>query len=147
MSAFSFSDAVQGVLAQRLARKLCGVCRTSRPLRPAERRALSEEYCDGTPLDPARIRADWSERFSAGPLLYSAPGCEACGESGYDGHVGLFEFLPASPLVRRLIRQRRPIEELAAGAMREGMRTLKQDGIEKALAGGSDLLEIRAATV
>ena len=61
--------------------------------------------------------------------------------------MGLFEFLPASPLVRRLIRQRRPIEELAAGAMREGMRTLKQDGIEKALAGASDLLEIRAPTV
>jgi type II secretory ATPase GspE/PulE/Tfp pilus assembly ATPase PilB-like protein len=144
---FSFSDALQGVLAQRLARKLCGVCRTSRPLTPAEAHALSEEYCHGTPLDPARIRADWSQRFTAGPLLYSAPGCEACGDSGYDGHVGLFEFLPATPLVRRLIRQRRPLDELAAGALREGMRALKQDGIEKALAGETDLLEIRAATV
>jgi type II secretory ATPase GspE/PulE/Tfp pilus assembly ATPase PilB-like protein len=148
VNAFSFSDALQGVLAQRLARRLCAACRVSRPLTPAEMRALSEEYCDGTSLDASDVCARWSERHGESRLhLYSAPGCEACGGSGYDGHVGLFELLPATPRVRQLIRQRRSIDEVAAAVVHDGMRTLKQDGIEKALAGASDLLEIRAATV
>jgi type II secretory ATPase GspE/PulE/Tfp pilus assembly ATPase PilB-like protein len=147
VNGFSLSDAVQGVLAQRLARRLCLACRVSRRFTATETRALSEEYCDGTPLDPSGIRAEWSKRYGESALLYSAPGCEACGGSGYGGHVGLFELLPATPRVRQLIRQRRSMDELAAAAMQEGMRTVKQDGIEKALAGTSDLLEIRAATV
>jgi type II secretory ATPase GspE/PulE/Tfp pilus assembly ATPase PilB-like protein len=147
VNAFSLSDALQGVVAQRLARRLCLACRVSRPFTAAETHALSEEYCDGTALDPADVRAKWRKRYGESLLFYSAPGCEACGGSGYDRHVGLFELLPASPRVRQLIRQRRSMDELAAAVMQEGMRTVKQQGIEKALAGESDLLEIRAATV
>jgi type II secretory ATPase GspE/PulE/Tfp pilus assembly ATPase PilB-like protein len=60
--------------------------------------------------------------------------------------MGLQELLLGGSGLRPLILQRRPVSELAAAAARDGMRTLRQDGIEKALAGDCDLREVRAAT-
>jgi type II secretory ATPase GspE/PulE/Tfp pilus assembly ATPase PilB-like protein len=147
VNAFSFSDALTGVVSQRLARRLCLTCRTSRSLTSSDIDALVDEYCHDTSLAPAQVRAEWAARFGHELLLFTAPGCEACGGTGHDGHIGLFELLPASPTMRRLIRQRRPLDELGAAAMQRGMRTLRQDGIEKALAGHCDLAEVRATTV
>lgn len=144
---FSLSDALLGVVGQRLARRLCVRCRISRPLEPAETDVLVHEYCDGTLLQPSRIRAEWTERYGSAPLVYGAQGCELCSGTGYRGRIGLFELMRASAAMRPLLLQRRPADELVAAAMQNGMRTLKQDGIEKALAGFCDLREVRAATV
>ena len=144
---FSLSDALLGVLAQRLAHRLCLRCRISRPLEPAEVEGLIDEYCDGTALPPAQVRAEWTQRFGAEPLIYGAQGCELCGNSGYRGRIGFYEVLKGGPALRRLMAQRRPVHELAAAAVEGGMRTLKQDGIEKALAGHCDIRQVRAATV
>jgi type II secretory ATPase GspE/PulE/Tfp pilus assembly ATPase PilB-like protein len=147
VNAFSFSDALSGVVSQRLARRLCLACRSTRAMSESEVGALVEEYCDGTSLAPDQVRAEWASRYGNELSLYAAPGCASCGGTGYDGHIGLFELLPAAPAIRRLIRQRRPLEELTAAAMQRGMRTLRQDGLEKALGGHCDLAEVRAATV
>ena len=144
---FSLSDALLGVVGQRLARRLCLRCRISRPLESAETDVLVQEYCDGTHLRPAQIRAEWTERFGNEPLVYGAQGCELCSGTGYRGRIGLFELMRTGAAMRPLLLQRRPVDELVGAAMHDGMRTLKQDGIEKALAGFCDLREVRAATV
>jgi type II secretory ATPase GspE/PulE/Tfp pilus assembly ATPase PilB-like protein len=147
VNAFSLSDAMSGVVSQRLARRLCLACRNGRPLTGSELDMLLDEYRHATPLAPAQVRADWAARYGSHPSLYSAAGCETCAGTGYDGHIAIFEILSGSPEIRRLIRQRRPVEEVAAAAMQRGMRTLRQDGLEKALAGYCDIAEVRAATV
>ena len=147
VDAFSLSDALLGVLAQRLARRLCSRCRISRPLEPSEVTGLVEEYCDGTALPHAQVRAEWAQRFGAAPLIYGAQGCELCGNTGYRGRIGFYEVLKGGPSMRPLMSQRRAVDELAAAAIDGGMRTLKQDGIDKALAGHCDMREVRAATV
>jgi type II secretory ATPase GspE/PulE/Tfp pilus assembly ATPase PilB-like protein len=93
------------------------------------------------------VRTEWAQRFGDEPLIYGAQGCELCGNTGYRGRIGFYEVLKVDPTMRRLMSQRRPFHELAAAAMQGGMRTLKQDGIEKALAGHCDMREVRAATV
>lgn len=143
---FSLSDALTGVLAQRLVRKLCLACRVSRPLMRAELDALVAEYCRGTPFDPAQARVELAECCSGDFRAYDAPGCELCGGSGYSGMSGLFELMPIEGALADHIRGRHAPSELAAAALRQGMRTLRQDGIRKALAGVCDLLEVRAAT-
>jgi len=148
VDAFSLSDALLGILGQRLVRRLCARCRrASRPLTPAEIEALLQEYCEGTPLHRQQIAAEWAQRFGDVLVLFEAAGCELCGGTGYRGRIGLHELLLGGAGLRPLILQRRPVAELAAAAISDGMRTLKQDGIEKALAGDCDLREVRAATV
>ena len=146
VNAFSLSDALRGVIAQRLARGLCVACRASRPLTSGEIATLVDEYRAGTPLDTIAVRAEWQRRFGEHLLLHSAVGCEACGGSGYTGHVALFEVLAAHADIHQLVRQRHPIEDIVAAAIRGGMRTVGQAGILKALAGECDIREIRAAT-
>jgi type II secretory ATPase GspE/PulE/Tfp pilus assembly ATPase PilB-like protein len=148
VDAFSLSDALLGVLGQRVVRRLCARCRrASRPFKPAEIEALLQEYCEGTRLHAPEVGAEWIQRFGDALLLYEANGCELCVGTGYRGRIGLHELLLGGSGLRPLIRKRQPVRELAAAAIRDGMRTLKQDGIEKALAGDCDLREVRAATV
>ena len=68
-----------------------------------------------------------------------------CRRTGYRGRIGLFELLVMTPALRQLVLHRAPASELRALAMRGGMRTLKQDGIEKCLSGDTDIIEVRAA--
>ena len=115
-------------------------------LAPADINALIQEYCNGSLLHPAQVRAEWARRYGDELSLYSAAGCETCNGTGYYGHIGLFQLMRGGTAMRPLIRQQPSGRELTLAAMREGMRTLKQDGIEKALAGICDLAEVRAAT-
>ena len=143
MDPFNFADALAGVLAQRLARRLCEKCKYSQTMSASEMDSLAQEYCHDTPLDPAEVIAAWRTR-EAGLLLYSAKGCEGCGQSGYRGRSGLHELLVATPELRQMTQRRASASELRAVALRAGMRTLKQDGIEKCLLGLTDLQEVRA---
>ena len=144
MDPFNFSDSLTGVLAQRLARKLCDGCKTGAVLSRTELADLAKEYCHETPLDEKEVIAEWRERYGGEPRLYHAPGCDACKKTGHVGRIGLHEVLVSNAEIRALIRRRAPVDELREAAMRKGMRTLKQDGIEKCLAGITDLPEVRA---
>lgn len=79
--------------------------------------------------------------------LYEAVGCDRCGKRGYRGRIGLHELLVNSKAIRRLIQTHASVEELQAVAMQEGMLTLRQDGIEKALQGHTDLAQVRAVAM
>jgi type II secretory ATPase GspE/PulE/Tfp pilus assembly ATPase PilB-like protein len=79
--------------------------------------------------------------------LYKAKGCEACGNTGYKGRVGLHELLIASDTIKKLIQEHARVAEILAVSLEEGMRTLKMDGIEKVLQGITDLPQVRAVCI
>jgi type II secretory ATPase GspE/PulE/Tfp pilus assembly ATPase PilB-like protein len=78
-----------------------------------------------------------------GIALYRAKGCARCDRTGYKGRMGLYELLAADAAVKRLVQTRAPVTELAAAAVANGMRTLKQDGIDKVIRGLTDVPQVR----
>jgi type II secretory ATPase GspE/PulE/Tfp pilus assembly ATPase PilB-like protein len=141
---FSFGDALLGVLAQRLARRVCSKC--SQQVKPdsATLRKLAEEYCAGLDENVDQVVSRWQQESRDGPHLVRATGCEHCGRTGYRGRLALHELLVATPEIRRLIHLRSPAAEITRCALAQGMRTLRQDGIEKALRGLTTLEQVRA---
>ncbi len=121
---FLISSSVITVLAQRLARAICTRCKVAYAP-PAE--ALG------------RLGAD---RIDADVVFYRGQGCEVCRGTGYKGRIGIFELLTITDPIRDLIVRRAPATEIKAQAIREGMRTLRDDGLEKVLAGVSTIDEI-----
>ena len=146
MDPYNFADSLAGVLAQRLARRLCPECKSSRAVSEQELLGLAEEYCHDTPIDPAAALTEWRERYGPESRLYASRGCDACKQSGYRGRTGLHELFVTTPDLRQLMQRRAPASELRSAAIRSGMRTLKQDGIEKCFLGLTDILEVRAMT-
>ncbi len=153
---FLFGDALLGVLAQRLARGLCGKCRV--PYRPAESeiKHLLREYANALenigPWQQNRTSAyqalyrDWQSRFADahGALtFYRASGCAAC-SGGYTGRLALHELLVVNPDLRKAIQRKAPATEIQQLGLAAGMRTLRQDGILKVLAGETDLAQVEA---
>jgi type II secretory ATPase GspE/PulE/Tfp pilus assembly ATPase PilB-like protein len=150
MDPFNFADALLGVLAQRLARALCPDCRKPHKLSEEEVRVLLREYCEGTPLMPAEVRKRWESSYGdkQGQLtLYEAAGCDNCGNRGYRGRLGIHELLVNSRAIKALIQAHARVEDIQRTALSEGMLTLKQDGIEKALQSKTDLAQIRAVAM
>lgn len=150
---FSFADSLQGILAQRLVRRLCPACLQLVPLEPLRLRELMNDYRaqlpDDHPLqDIDTLEREWRQHFSRdGQLMIGqAPGCPECGQTGFRGRLPLHELLVTSPEVRHLVQSRSRPAQIQAQAVREGMRTLRQDGIEKVLTGLTTLAEVRASS-
>ena len=146
MQPFNFADSMLAILAQRLVRRLCVKCKIVEPVAPQELRDLAIEYCVDTTLSVDEIMEEWTNRYGSAPKLARAPGCARCGQSGYSGRLGIHELLVNSALVRPLIRRSAGADELRTAGIAEGMRTLRQDGIEKCLEGLTDIHEVRGAT-
>jgi type II secretory ATPase GspE/PulE/Tfp pilus assembly ATPase PilB-like protein len=147
MDPFNFADALLGVLSQRLARTLCSVCRQPYEASDEEINQLLNEYQAGTPLESAAVLEWWQHQYaneSGKFTLQRAAGCTACDDRGYRGRIGLHELLLATPAIKKLIHRRATVDDMLATAIKEGMRTLKQDGIEKILQGHTDVAQIRA---
>ena len=144
MDPFNFSDALLGVLAQRLVRKLCPDCKASYSPSGGQLAELAAEYCSsgGAALAPDKLLDAWRSK-PKGITLYKAKGCARCDRTGYRGRTGLYELLVADAPVKRLIQKRAPMTEIGAAAAANGMRTLKQDAIEKMLRGITDLSQVR----
>ena len=150
MDPFNFADALLGVLAQRLARMLCRDCRKPHKLSEEEVRVLLREFCDGTSLVPADVRKRWESSYGdkQGQLtLFEAAGCDKCENRGYRGRLGIHELLVNSRAIKALIQTHARVEDIQKTALNEGMLTLKQDGIEKALQGKTDLAQVRAVAI
>jgi type II secretory ATPase GspE/PulE/Tfp pilus assembly ATPase PilB-like protein len=147
MDPFNFSDALLGILGQRLARRLCSRCKRSRPVSEAELSALAAEYCGETRLDCAEVARQWQRDYSVNGrlMLHEAVGCQAC-RGGYAGRAGIYELLVATPRLKDLIRSRAPVPQLVELACEGGMRLLRQDAIDKVLRGVLDLSAARAAS-
>ena len=144
---FSFGDSLLGVLAQRLVRRVCAECATPVALTGEGAERLAMEYADGTPVDPGAVLAGWRDRHSreGGRLAtFRGSGCDACSGSGYRGRVGVHEFMPVTPALRKLVHGRSESEAIRERAIAEGMRTLRQDAIDKVLMGLTTLEQARA---
>jgi type II secretory ATPase GspE/PulE/Tfp pilus assembly ATPase PilB-like protein len=142
MDPFNFADALLGVLAQRLVRKLCPDCKTAYTPTGPQLEELALEYYGEARGDPGKILHAWRSQ-SKGITLYRAKGCSRCDRTGYRGRMGLYELLVADPTVKRLVQTRAPLTEIVAAAVASGMRTLKQDGIDKVIRGLTDLQQVR----
>jgi type II secretory ATPase GspE/PulE/Tfp pilus assembly ATPase PilB-like protein len=142
MDPFNFADALLGVLAQRLVRRLCADCKVPYAPSAGELEALAEEYCAGSHADPAQVLEGWTSRSAY--ALHRAKGCPRCDRTGYRGRLAVYELLSADAQVKRLVQTRAPVSEIAAAAAQVGMRTLKQDGIEKVIQGLTDMHQVRA---
>jgi len=133
---FSFADALLGVLAQRLTRGLCKKCR--------------EQY-DATDNEVDEIVQAFGEEeaarrgFVRGRMkLWRGVGCEICGKTGYKGRLAVHELLVNDDHIKQAIAKRAPVDEVRRFAVAGGMTTLLQDGIEKAIAGKTDMKQVLA---
>ena len=155
MDPFNFGDALLGILAQRLVRRLCRKCVTAQEATATEEEELLHDYMQvmselETPPQEADVLASWRQRFgppdgNANRLVrYRSAGCEHCGNTGYRGRAGIHELMLISRGLRHLIQTGKRADELQKHALGEGMQTLRQDGIEKVLAGVTSIEEVRA---
>ena len=120
---FLVSSSVNVILAQRLVRKLCTKCKKKEKIHPEALRELG--VTSGETFD-----------------IYAAGGCPACSNTGYSGRTGLYEVMPVSDALREMILNRGSASEIKEQAVREGMITLRGDGILKLRAGVTSLAEI-----
>jgi type II secretory ATPase GspE/PulE/Tfp pilus assembly ATPase PilB-like protein len=160
MDPFNFADALLGILAQRLAKRLCGDCKKPHTASADEIKAMLTEFSSELTntatwkKDPGaamkNLYAEWVKLF-ADPkgqfTLYTPVGCEKCSGTGYRGRVGLHELLIGTDPVKKAIQEHARVAELFAIALDEGMRTLKQDGMEKVLQGITDMHQVRAVCI
>jgi len=140
LNPLNFSDAFLGVMAQRLARRLCAKCKEA--YHPSEEEiediitAYGRQYFEKTGI-----------RHTADTVLYRPRGCEECSGIGYKGRLGIHELMEGTPEIKRMIKKQASAELLFEQAIKEGMTTLKQDGILKVFDGLTNLDEIRRIVV
>jgi type II secretory ATPase GspE/PulE/Tfp pilus assembly ATPase PilB-like protein len=159
MDPFNFSDALLGILAQRLAKRMCS-CKQSYTPEPAELTSFLREYCEEL-MSTSRFKADpkgameavykdWVKTYGndKGQLSFYKPvGCDKCGGTGLKGRCGLHELLIASDRLKKAIQEHARVAEMLAICLEEGMRTLKQDGMEKCLTGVTHIKEVRSVCI
>lgn len=158
MDPFNFADALLGILAQRLAKKLCD-CKAAYVPDAEEFRLFVAEYAeelrhskawkDDYAGESKKLVDSWLKTYGEdGHIkLYKAVGCDKCNKTGYKGRVGLHELLVADDDVKKLIQERARVAELFATAVEGGMRTLKMDGMEKIMMGLTDLKMVRSVCI
>lgn len=158
MDPFNFADALLGILAQRLAKRLCD-CKEAYSPDQAELRSFINEYAqDLQHTDPwkadhggevQKLYENWVELYGKDGKLqfYRSVGCEKCNKTGYKGRVGLHELLVADDEVKKLIQERARVADLFVQSVASGMRTLKMDGMEKIMMGLTDLKQVRSVCI
>ncbi len=158
MDPFNFSDALLGILAQRLAKRLCK-CKESYTPDAEEIRLFMKEYCselENTTAFKTDMKAAYADTEARllkdygkdGKFVFTrAKGCDTCGGSGYKGRVGLHELMIGTEPQKKLIVERARVVQLVAQALEDGMLTLKMDGLEKSLQGVTDLKQVRAVCI
>ncbi|MGA2248524.1 MAG: GspE/PulE family protein [Verrucomicrobiota bacterium] len=124
IEAFLLASSLEGVLAQRLVRKICAVCRTESAVTPVAREKI--EAISGRKIEG---------------VFYSGRGCEECRNSGYRGRTGIFELLSLTPELKEMILQKRSSADLK-NAAQKGMITMHQDALQKAADGITSIEEI-----
>jgi type II secretory ATPase GspE/PulE/Tfp pilus assembly ATPase PilB-like protein len=158
MDPFNFADALLGILAQRLAKRLCK-CKEAYTPDDDEVRLFLDEYCSElvhtAPFQqdaPAarqavyqRLLKDYGTEGKF--VLYRAKGCGACDQTGYKGRLGLHELMVGTDPVKKLIQEHARVAQLFAQALEDGMLTLKMDGMEKVLQGITDMKQVRAVCI
>ena len=137
---FNFSDAMLGVLAMRLCKRICPNCREAYHPTRSEYDELVQAFGEG----------DWEgvhPAYNPGLTLFRGRGCDTCNQTGYRGRVPIHELMVVSDSMKALIQGRARTGELLTLAKSDGMRTLVQDGIEKVLQGLTTYKQVRAVAI
>ena len=158
MDPFNFADALLGILAQRLAKKLCD-CKEAFLPNGSELKKFVTEYAEELRHSKAwkedydgevqKLIDSWVELYGTDGQLkfYRSVGCDKCNKTGYKGRIGLHELLIADDDVKKLIQERARVAEIFVAAVEGGMRTLKMDGMEKIMMGLTDLKMVRQVCI
>jgi type II secretory ATPase GspE/PulE/Tfp pilus assembly ATPase PilB-like protein len=129
VEAYQFVSALNCVLAQRLVRNICIHCK-----RPTK---VSREYLIESQMDP---------NLADSGLFFEGTGCIECGGTGFKGRTAICELLDLTDNIREIILARRPNSEIKKAARDEGMKSLRESGVERVLAGITTLREINKVT-
>jgi type IV pilus assembly protein PilB len=129
VEAYLVSSALDSILAQRLARKICERCRKAMV---ASKEMMVDMGCSPDE-DP--------------PTIYQAVGCKYCSDTGYRGRLSVNEVLLVTEEIQRMAVERRPSDEISRVATEQGMRTLRMDGMEKVKLGMTTLEEVLRVVV
>jgi general secretion pathway protein E/type IV pilus assembly protein PilB len=136
---FLVASTVEGVMAQRLVRTICGECKTPFTM-PAD------EYPMDFPFTPEIIPMAPVKHDGKPPTLYKGAGCRACRNSGYRGRTGIYELLVNNDVLKELVVQRVNAGLIRAEGLKAGMLTLRQDGWRKVHLGQTTLDEVCRTT-
>jgi len=137
---FNFADALLGIMAQRLVRRICEKCKEEYHPDRVEFDELAAAYGKE---EFEKLGHVYDDNFK----LYRGKGCDNCNKSGYRGRAGIHELLIASDEMKRLIQNKARVAEMQVTARQEGMTTLVQDGILKSLQGVTDFRQVKAVAI
>ncbi len=159
---FLLAPAINVMIAQRLVRRLCEHCKKETPLDPAtldrvqqilttipkgepETKPVDSEakLLASVGVERSLASAPPNGSFTSSLHFYTAPGCSACNSIGYHGRIGIYEVMPMSPEIEKLVLSGKTSEyDMQAIAIKEGMVTMVQDGLLKAAAGITSVEEV-----
>jgi general secretion pathway protein E len=125
---FLVSSSVQAIMAQRLVRRLCPLCKE----------AYSPSELEIRELDPGAKGLEG--------MFFRPAGCDNCLQTGFKGRTGIFEFLRVTETIQSLLLRTSESNQIRQLAVQEGMRTLRQDGVRKVLAGETSIDEVLRVT-
>lgn len=127
---YLLTSTVNGIVAQRLVRRLCTHCREPYEALPEMIQELGlERFSDARPI-----------------MLYRPTGCEECSNTGYRGRMAILEILVMSEKLHRLVLRHADVSEIQRQAIEEGMRSMYEDGLRKAVAGHTTIEEVLRVT-
>jgi len=130
--AFLLSSTVNLVIAQRLVRRICTSCIESYEVTPEMAKLIADQLA----------RNGGKEVVSAPKALYRGRGCKVCGNAGFQGQIGAFEVLRVSPTIRELLLQKASVSDMRKQAIKEGMTTMFEDGLQKVERGITTIEEV-----
>lgn len=136
---YNLADSLKVIVAQRLARRLCRKCRMVDPNREKILQHLEKEYAAES---NENVKLSYNAREIT---FYKAVGCDMC-QNGYKGRIGIHELLVNSKSIQNLIRDKSDSNKIRQVAMKEGMKTLKQDAIIKVFSGYTDMKQMSAVS-
>ena len=140
MNPLNIADSFLAVVAQRLVRRLCLDCIETYHPNKEEFDYVVKDYGD-KPFQALGVE------YNADFELHRSVGCEKCNGSGYKGRMGIHELIEGTPEIKLLIKKQATSQDLAKQAVKNGMKTLKQDGVHKVFDGISDMREVRRVCV
>ena len=138
--AFNFADAMLGILAMRLCKRICEHCKEA--YHPTQR-----EYDELVQGYGERYWSALGIMYTEEWMLYRGRGCDRCNHTGFKGRVALHELLIGSESIKNLVQAKARTSEILNVAMREGMVTLVQNGIQKVLSGLTTYRQVRAVAI
>ena len=143
---FLAASTVNVIVGQRLVREICSHCKASAELTKAatgwQGDTTQAELLSS--IDPNLVTKYFGKKTSV--RVYFGKGCSACHDTGYQGRFGIFEVLEMTPELSRLVTSKADAGTLMAQAVKDGMTTMTEDGLQKVIAGSTTLAEILRVT-